>query len=195
MDVVDLPSSQITNRENACFTGERSDSCRQHLGFKKGMAIASLNINGLRSHLDEVQLLIRSLGIHILALNETKLDPNYPKELTSLSGYQQERLDRKSSGGGVSIYIRDSIKYKLRSDVPVDDLEIICIEVEPPKSKPFLVLAWYRPPSDPVASFDKLEKALSYLEKEGKEIILLDDTNCDLTTKQADQRITMTLDM
>ena len=75
------------------------------------MAIASLDINGLRSHLDEVQLLNRSLGIHILALNETKLDPNHPKELTSLPGYQQERLDRTSSGGGVSIYIRDSIKY------------------------------------------------------------------------------------
>ena len=77
----------------------------------------------------------------------------------------------------------------MRSDVPVDDLEIICIDVEPPKSKPFLVLAWYRPPSDPVASFDKLEKVLSYLDKEGKEIILLGDTNCDLTTKQADQHI------
>ena len=61
--------------------------------------------------------------------------------------------------------------------------------IEPPKSKPFLVLAWYRPPSDPVASFDELEKVLSYLDKEGKEIILLGDTNCDLTTKQADQRI------
>ena len=75
----------------------------------------------------------------------------------------------------------------MRSDVSVDDLEIICIEVEPPKSKPFLVLAWYRPPSDPVASFDKLEKVLSYVDKEGKEIILLGDTNCDLTIKQADQ--------
>ena len=130
-----------------------------------GMAVASLNVNGLRSHLDEVQLLINNLGIHILALNETKLDPNYPKELTSIAGYQQERLER-------TIYIRDSIKYKPRSDVPVDDLEIICIEVEPPKSKSFLILAWYRPPSDPVASFDKLEKVLSFLDKEGKEIIL-----------------------
>ena len=32
-------------------------------------------------------------------------------------------------------------------------------------------------------------KVLSYLNKKGKEIILLGDTNCDLTTKQADQRI------
>ena len=71
-----------------------SGRCHQHLGFKKGMAIASLNINGLRSHLDEVQLLIRDLGIQILALNETKLDPEFPKELTGVAGYQQERMDR-----------------------------------------------------------------------------------------------------
>ena len=106
-----------------------------------------------------------------------------------MAGYQQERLDRTCNGGGVSVYIRDSIKYKPRSDVPVDGLEIICIEVEPPKSKSFLVLAWYRPPSDPVVSFDKLEKVLSFLDKEGKEIILLGDTNCDLTQKQAEQSI------
>ena len=52
-----------------------------------------------------------------------------------------------------------------------------------------MYVCMYRPPSDPVASFDKLEKVLSYLDKEGKEIILLGDTNCDLTTKQADQHI------
>ncbi|MEN8446458.1 MAG: endonuclease/exonuclease/phosphatase family protein, partial [Cyanobacteria bacterium J06555_13] len=151
------------------------------------MAIASLNVNGLRSHLDEVKLLLKDLGIHILALNETKLPHNYPKDLTCLSGYQQERLDRTSGGGGVSIYIRESINYKSRTDIPADDLEIICIEVEPPKSKSFLVLAWYRPPNDPVASFIKLEKVLSFLDKENKEIILLGDTNCDLTQKPPEQ--------
>ena len=171
-------------QDNVSKTG-----CHQHMGYRKGMAIASLNVNGLRSHLDEVKILMTDLGIHILALNETKLVPDYPKELTNVAGYQQERLDRTCNGGGVSIYIRDSIKYKPRPDVPADDLEIICIEVEPPKSKSFLVLAWYRPPSDPVASFDKLEKVLSYLDKEGKEIILLGDTNCDLPTKQAEQPI------
>ena len=148
------------------------------------MVIVSLNVNGLRSHTDEVQLLIRHLGIHILALNETKLDPDYPKELTRFVGYQQERLDRT---GGVSIYIRDSIKYKPQSDVSIDDLEIICIEVEPPKSKFILVLVWYRLPSDTVCSFNKLEIVLSYLDKEDKEIILLGDTICDLLTKQAGQ--------
>ena len=109
------------------------------MGYRKGMAIASLNVNGLRSHLDEVKILMTGLGIHILALNETKLAPDYPKELTDVAGYQQERLERTCNGGGVSIYIRDSIKYKPRPDIPADDLEIICIEVEPAKSKSFLV--------------------------------------------------------
>ena len=99
------------------------------------MALASLNVNGLRSHLDELKLLIRDFGIHILAINETKLDPNYPKELTDIADYQQERLDRTCNGGVVSIYIRDFIKYKCRLDVPIDGLELICIEVQLPKSK------------------------------------------------------------
>ena len=135
------------------------------------------------------QLLIRDLGIQILAFNETKLDPEFPKELTFVAGYQQERLDRTCNGGGISIYIRDSIKYKRRLDIPTDNLELIFIEVEPPKSKSFLVLAWYCPPSDPAASFTKLEKDLSFWDKEGREIILLGDTNCDLTPKQAEQPI------
>ena len=117
---------QTLNREDVCNTGcspknltPTSDSvasgkCHQHLGCKKDIAIASLNINGLCSHKDEIQLLIRDPGIQVLALNETKLDPGFPKELISLAGYQQERLDRTYYGGGFFIYIRDSIKYKRR---------------------------------------------------------------------------------
>ena len=85
---------------NETVTGGRY---HQHLAFNKGMAIASLNINGLRGHLDEVQLVIRDLGIQIPSLNETKLDPDFPKELTKVVGYQQERLNRICRGGGVSI--------------------------------------------------------------------------------------------
>ena len=146
------------------------------------MTIASLNVNGLRRHFDEIQNILFSLGIHVLALNETKLDEKHTEELTDITGYQQVRRDRTCNGGGVSIYIRDSIKFRSRSDVPRHDLELICIEIEPPKTKPFLVLAWYKPPSAPVDVFLKLEKVISYLDKEGKEISLLGDTNCDLTT-------------
>ena len=167
--------------------GEGRGYYHHPLSSKKGLTIASLNINGLRGHFDELQLFLQSSGIHILALNETKLDPQYPKELTAVAGYQQERLDRTCNGGGVSLYVRDSVKFKPRDDVPTDSLELICVEIQPPRSKPYLVVSWYRPPSDPVGSFSKMEKVLSYLDKEGKEIILLGDTNCDLTITAPDQ--------
>ena len=66
----------------------------------------------------------------------------------------------------------------------MNDLELICIEIEPPKSRPYIIVAWHRPPSDPVESFNKLEKILAFLVKEGKEIILIGDTNCDLLNSE-----------
>ena len=83
-------------------------------------------------------------------------------------------------GGGVAIYIKDSIRFKQRNDISTNEREAIRIEVEPPKANSFLVLALYRSPSDTVEIYDKIEKILTYLDKEGKELILLGDTNCDM---------------
>ena len=49
-----------------------------------------------------------------------------------------------------------------------------------PKSRSFFISAWYRPPSEPVDIFAKLQQVLSFLDREDKKIILLGDTNCDL---------------
>ena len=73
-------------------------------------------------------------------------------------------------------------RFRTRFDVPKNDLELICIEIKPPKSKPFLVLAWYKSLSAPVDVFLMLEKVISYFDKEGKEIIFLGNTICDLMT-------------
>ena len=75
----------------------------------------------------------------------------------------------------------------LREDIPSYGLEILCIEISPPKCKPFLIFGWYRPPSDPIESFSKLEKVLSHVDKENKEIILLGDTNCDFSELEPGQ--------
>ena len=120
-------------------------------------------------------------------MNETKLVNSYPKELTNIEGYQLEREDRNANGGGVALYISEPIQYIRRTDLPENDLELICAEIKPPKSRPYIVIVWYRPPSDPVDSFNKLETILSYLDREGKEIILLGDTNCDFASKSTGQ--------
>ena len=51
------------------------------------MLIASLTINGHRCHVEEMLLLLDDFGIHGLALNGTKLGPQYLKERTMIMGY------------------------------------------------------------------------------------------------------------
>ena len=72
---VSLKLSKMLGGDNVSKTG-----CLRHISYRKGMTIASLDVNGLCSHLDEVKVLMTDLGIHILALNETTLAPEYPKK-------------------------------------------------------------------------------------------------------------------
>ena len=49
-------------------------------------------------------------------------------------------------------------------------------------SRPFFILAWYRPPPPHASpdSFDQIESNLKFLDNENKENIILGDRNCDI---------------
>ena len=72
------------------------------------MAISSFNVNSLLRHIDEIRLLINDLGIHILAVNETKIDDKIDNDLVSIEGYSIKRSDRNRNGGGVALYVKDA---------------------------------------------------------------------------------------
>ena len=106
--------------------------------------------------------------------NEVKID-----------GYNLFRRDRNRNSGGVAIYVKESLPppvVKLKSDT----LELISLEIKQNHAKPFLVVCWYRPPTDGVddTAFESLRHVLIDLEKENIEMILFGDTNCDLKNKQ-----------
>ena len=150
---------------------------------RKSLTLASLNVDGPRGYLDEIKVLMNDMKIDILALNETKLDSSINQQITDISGYSQQRLDRSRFGGGISIYVRNTIISIHRTDASLEYLELFCIEGQQPKCRPFLVITWYRPPNSSVSMFSEAEKVLSYLDKEGKEMIIVGDTNCDLSQK------------
>ena len=116
--------------------------------------------------------------MHILALIETKIENNISDQTLVIEGYSFMRLDRNRHGGGVTIYCCDTLEFRKRDDIHIPTLEIVCIEIRPPRAKPYLVISWYRAPSDTVETFGKLECVLRSLESEDKEFILLGDTNC-----------------
>ena len=50
----------------------------------------------------------------VLLLSETKLDETFPLEQFLISGFAKPlRLDRNSKGGGIMLFIRDNIPFRL----------------------------------------------------------------------------------
>ena len=59
------------------------------------------------------------------------LDSSISNYEINISGYDIVRKDRNRNGGGVALYIRNVIDYKIRHDLVNDNLETITIEVYP----------------------------------------------------------------
>ena len=77
-----------------------------------------------------------------------------PYHLPNYSVVYQNR-SHKDKGGGVCIYVHNSIKFKVRNDLSsnTSDLECLSIEVEQNKSKNFVVSTMYRPPRGNITEF------------------------------------------
>lgn len=125
--------------------------------------------------------------LDLLALNETRLDDSVDDNLIAINGYTIIRKDRNRSGGGVCIYLRNSINFITRSDVIADEIEAVCVDIKKPNTKPFTVLACYRPPTSYASEnnvfFQKFEHLIALLDHEDKEIIILGDLNCDYSAE------------
>ena len=114
--------------------------------------------------------------IDVLAINETHLSNEISSDRVKIPGYEFIRKDRNRNGGGVGIYVRNTLSANERGDLNIDTIEGICIEVKKPKAKPFAILACYRPPgSHDNIFFQKIERAIIKLDSEDKEIILVGD--------------------
>ena len=116
----------------------------------------------------------------ILILNETRLDDSIPNSEIKISGYDIVRRDRNRNGGGVAMYIQSCITFTNRNDLVHESLEQICVEINKPRSKLFLVSSWYRPPNSKIEIFNLFEEFLKLVDIEDKELITTGDLNCDL---------------
>ena len=148
----------------------------------RGFKIASLNITSLPKHIDELRLYMCDKDADVLAINESRMAPSVPTDLIAIPGYTWVAKDRNRFGGGVGFFIRDAINFRLRPDLDNKDLEILTIEIIKPKTKPFLITTWYRPPSDLIDSLHKFENTLRLIDADDKESIIIGDLNCNLLT-------------
>ena len=83
-----------------------------------------------------------------MAVSETHLDSSISNGEVNIQGYTMIRKDRNRSGGGVCLFIKDTVSFNVRQDLEEENFEAIFVDILFPKSRPFLVGVCYRPPSD-----------------------------------------------
>ena len=92
-----------------------------------------LNTQSMRSTFDEFQVLVHTYPFDIITLSETWLNDNqHLIDYVQIPGYVIRYRNRLKVGGGVGVYIKENIKFKVRTDLINLDpqLEHLWIEVE-----------------------------------------------------------------
>ena len=71
-------------------------------------------MNSLRAHIHNIrQFLSDDPSYHLFGIAESKLGPLVEDYLVHIEGYTLIRQDRKIGGGGVALYVRNTLKVKL----------------------------------------------------------------------------------
>ena len=90
--------------------------------------VCFLNIGRLLTHIDELRIFVSENKPHIIGINETKLDHTVIDGVVEIDEYQIIRNDRNSFGGGVALYIHDSVLFTLY-DAICSNLESLSINL------------------------------------------------------------------
>ena len=156
--------------------GSRQDSLATTF-LEQCLIIWHLNIQRLRSHAAELVGRIRMAteAPHILCLNETFLDHTIGG--VDIEGYVMvERWDRPYERGGVCIYAADCIAQKVTPLFKSEKAERIWCMLHTDQG-PYLLGAWYRPPSPEVTSIEACEREHDDLTPQVIGTLLVGDLN------------------
>ena len=61
----------------------------------------------------------------------------------------------------------------------MNNLENLCFGIRKPRSKPFIVVTWYRLPNSAVEKFASFETLIGQLDSENIEYYVMGDMNCN----------------
>jgi len=124
---------------------------------------------------EEIEVIVSSNCINILAISETHLDDFLTDSDVNIEGFSIFRKVRNQFGGGVAIYVQNDFPAKVRYDLMRDDIEGLCVQVYLPHLKPILICCFYRPPSADALSLYDLCDMFDKLSDMNNEIYLLGD--------------------
>ena len=146
---------------------------------KSGLHFIHININSLIPKIDEIRSIAYRTNGAIIGITESKLDDSVTNSEIDIDNYVLIRNDRNRKGGGVACYIRKDINFTQKS-VFNNEIENIFIDILLPKTKPFTVGIFYRPPNK--SNFlENIADDFTKLHTENNDIFILGDMNINLS--------------
>lgn len=113
----------------------------------KRLNICHLNVGSVFPKHDELKFMFRNTNVHIIVFSETWFKSKHSNSTLCIDGFNLIRNDRvRKRSGGVAIYIKSCLKYKivkLSEDIAT---EYLFLEIIFPDSK-ILIGAVYKAPS------------------------------------------------
>ena len=164
----------------------------------ENLSLLHLNIRSLNSNFEEFKNILQESNYYfnIICLSETWSTDNYFKDNSNfhLPNYDAIHLERKTNkkGGGVLIYIKTNLIYKIRENLSISDCdrEILSIEIINDRSKNFIVSCCYKPPNSNLRMFNEsLNKIFECTNEEKKEFFVLGDFNVNCLNYEGDTTV------
>ena len=104
--------------------------------------------------------------------------------------YRKDRANGRSRGGGILVYVKDTLKSCRRPDLEAKDLECVTVDLITRFGNRFILFCCYRPPDQSVeVFFEALSTVLSMAESEPAIITVLGDFNAKHPSWDADSNI------
>ena len=150
--------------------------------FSRNLFIAHLNVNSLRYKFYEIYDILNGNRIDIFGISETKIDASFTNAQFSIDGFKLYRQDRDCKGGGILVYIKDSLPHRLLNAHTglTNGVEYMSFEICFKRRKWFLVYM-YRPPKvSNKCAWDVLSKLADHFVGNSNLTVFFGDINYDM---------------
>ena len=145
---IDSVSAVIEDCDDVSYIPDASSPSHPIKRFKmkypKNMIISHYNINSVRNKFIEIESVLIDDCIDIFGITETKLDESFPRDQFKVNNFKLERQDRDSRGGGIMVYVRDTIPHRIEKGTH-EGIDFMIVELSM-KNRKWNVIFIYRPP-------------------------------------------------
>ena len=163
----------------------------------ESFSVLHINITSIQRNFEKFQEFFKTLKFNFSAvcLSETWCDSLDSTKSSNyrFHGYKSFHQTRDGhKGGGLCIFLRNTLSYKIRSDLNMnsDAIGCLCLEISTKTSKKIILSLNYLPPNGDTTLFEKhMKSILSKNEATKKEVILIGDFNINLLDFDKNKRV------